>query len=318
MSLLEPRSYYKPFQFPWMFDAYKKQNDILWRPEEISLEEDIDDWREKLSLQEKDLITQLFRFFTNADVDIAAGYIDKFMPTFKPPECRMMMASFVNMEAIHQHAYSYLLDEIGMPEVEYKAFLDYEDMKAKHEYLGGINVSTPEEIAKALAVYSAFGEGLQLFSSFVILLNFPRHNKMKGMGQIVTWSIRDETHHVESMIRLFHDFLDEHPKIWKSPLKKEIYQAAQDMVGLEDKFIDLCFGTSEIEGLTVEEVKTYIRYIADRRLLQLGLKTIYKQKKNPLGWLDWVLNTVEHSNFFESRSTEYSSANLQGKWSEVW
>src|SRR5690606_2672038 len=135
---------------------------------------------------------------------------------------------------------------------------------------------------KTLAVYSAFGEGMQLFSSFAILLNFARYNKMKGMCQIVTWSIRDESLHVESMIKLFHAFIDENKQIWKNDLKGEIYQAALDMVDLEDKFIELAFKQGGIEGLEKEEVKQYIRYIADRRLLQLGLKPKFKVKENPL------------------------------------
>jgi ribonucleoside-diphosphate reductase beta chain len=222
------------------------------------------------------------------------------------------------MEGIHQHAYSMLLDTVGMPEVEYQRFQEFEEMKAKHDFFAGATTDSLEDIAKTLAIYSAFGEGLQLFSSFAILLNFSRFNKMKGMCQIITWSVRDESLHVDSMIKLFHAFIDENPKLWKSSLKKDIYEACKTMVELEDKFIDLCFSGGELEGLTSDEVKTYIRFIADRRCLQLGLKPIYKQKKNPLPWLDWVLNAVEHSNFFETRSTEYSKGSLTGSWDEVW
>lgn len=318
MSLLEKRGFYKPFQYNFAFLAYEQQQKMHWIPSEVPLHEDISDWNFKLKKEEKALLTQLFRFFTQADLDIAGGYIDKYLPIFKPPEVRMMLSAFANMEAIHVHAYSLLLDTIGMPEVEYSRFQDYEDMKAKHSYLEEVQPDSPENIAKTLAVYSAFGEGLQLFSSFAILLNFPRFNKMKGMGQIVSWSIKDETLHIESMIKLFHTFLDENPKIWKSPLKKLIYEAAQVMVELEDKFIDLSFSEGEIEGLTTKEVKEFIRYIADKRLLQLGLKPVYKQKKNPLDWVDWITGGVEHTNFFEGRSTGYSKGALTGSWEEVW
>lgn len=282
------------------------------------MHEDVKDWNHKLSKEEKGLLTQLFRFFTQADLDIASGYIDKYLPIFKPPEIRMMLTAFANMESVHQHGYSLLLDTVGMPEVEYSKFLEYEDMKAKHKYLEEIQPDNLENIAKTLAIYSAFGEGLQLFSSFAILLNFPRFNKMKGMGQIVSWSIKDETLHLESMIKLFHTFIDENPKVWKSPLKKLIYDAAQTMVELEDKFIDLAFVEGGVQGLTPEEVKTFIRYIADKRLLQLGLKTVYKQKKNPLGWVDWITAGVSHTNFFENKETNYSKGALTGSWDEVW
>jgi ribonucleoside-diphosphate reductase beta chain len=168
-----------------------------------------------------------------------------------------------------------------------------------------------------MAVFSAFTEGLQLFASFAILLNFPRFNKMKGMGQIVTWSVRDETLHCNSMIRLFRDFIKEEPQIWNDKLKNEIYEACKTIVHHEDAFIDLAFQMGPMQGLTAEEVKQYIRFIGNRRLEQLGLNPIYDVKKNPLTWLDTMLNGVEHMNFFEGRATEYSKASTKGTWGEV-
>ena len=168
-----------------------------------------------------------------------------------------------------------------------------------------------------MAVFSAFTEGLQLFASFAILLNFPRFNKMKGMGQIVTWSVRDETLHCNSMIRLFRDFIKEEPQIWNDKLKNEIYEACKTIVHHEDAFIDLAFQMGPMQGLTADEVKQYIRFIGNRRLEQLGLNPIYDVKKNPLTWLDTMLNGVEHMNFFEGRATEYSKASTQGNWTEA-
>ena len=129
------------------------------------------------------------------------------MNVFKPTEVLMMMSAFASMETVHIAAYSHLLDTIGMPESEYSAFLKYKEMKDKYDYMQGFNVKSNHDIAKTIAVFSAFTEGLQLFASFAILLNFPRQNKMKGMGQIVTWSVRDETLHCNSMIRLFKNLL---------------------------------------------------------------------------------------------------------------
>lgn len=322
MTLLDTRSTYKPFNYPWAFEAYKAQNQMHWLPEEVPLQKDVNDWNHNLTPQEKHLLTQLFRFFTQGDIAVANGYLHKYIPLFgHQPELAMMMSSFAAMEAIHIDAYSLLLETVGMPETEYEAFKQYEEMQAKYTYLEETRMSfkdTPlKDLAKGLAVYSAFTEGLQLFSSFAILMNFPRFNKMKGMGQIVTWSIRDETLHVESMIKLFRTFIEENPEIWTDALRGEIYQACRDMVDLEDAFIDLAFEQGGIEGLTPEDVKEYIRYIADRRLLQLGLKANYGVKKNPLPWLDSLLNAPEHTNFFENRATEYNKADFTG-WDEVW
>ena len=317
MSLLDSRSYYKPFDHPWMFDYYVQQNQMHWFPEDVPLHTDVKDWAE-LEDYEKNLLIQIFRLFTQSDVDVGSGYVDKYMRVFKKPEARMMMGSFANMESIHQHAYSLLLDTVGMPESEYKSFSEYEEMLKKHEYINDfkVAVSNKQSIAKALAVYSAFTEGLQLFSSFVILLNFPRFGRMKGMGQIITYSIRDESLHVEAMTQLFREFMHENIDLWDDKLKKEIYQTCRDMVDLEDRFLYLVFEMGDIQGLTKKEMYEYIRYIADRRLLQLGLKPNYGVKHNPLSWLDDVLG-VEHQNFFEGRATAYMKAGLRGNQEEV-
>jgi ribonucleoside-diphosphate reductase beta chain len=239
------------------------------------------------------------------------------MNVFKPTEVLMMMSSFASMETVHIAAYSHLLDTIGMPESEYSAFMKYKEMKDKYDYMQGFDVKSNHDIAKTIAVFSAFTEGLQLFASFAILLNFPRHNKMKGMGQIVTWSVRDETLHCNSMIRLFKEFVNENPGIWTEKLTSELYHACKTIIAHEDAFIDLAFEMGPMEGLTAQEVKDYIRFIANRRLTQLGLEPLYDVQKNPLTWLDTMLNAVEHMNFFEGRATEYSKASTQGTWTEA-
>ena len=316
MSLFKERNYYKPFEYPWAFDAYDAQQKMHWLPSEVPLAEDVRDWNDRLNSNEKNLIIQILKFFTQGDVDIAKAYLDKYIPQFKPPEIRMMLSSFAAAEANHAHAYSLLNDTIGLPDTEYKAFQECKSMADKHDYLFKDKGKGVEGLARDLAVFSAFGEGLQLFASFVMLLNFQRFGKMKGMCQIITWSIRDESHHVENMIKLFHSLIDDNRKIWNDKFKKTLYQICRDMVTLEDKFIDLAFEMGGVEGLESKQVKEYIRHIADRRLLQLGLKPNFKAKINPLPWLDWVLNGVEHANFFENRATEYTKANLTGQlWS---
>ena len=313
MSLFKERNYYKPFDYEWAFESYGTMQKMHWLPSEVPLHEDIRDWNERLTKEEKNLINQILKFFTQGDVDIAKAYLDKYIPKFKSPEVRMMLSSFATSEANHAHAYSLLNDTLGEPSLlDFKAFQEYKEMADKHTYLFKDKGEGVEGLVRDIACFSAFGEGLQLFASFVMLLNFQRYGRMKGMCQIVTWSIRDETHHVESMIKLFKTLIKENPKIWRDKFKKTIYQTARDMVDLEDKFIDLAFEMGGIRGLTSDEVKKYIRYIADRRLLQLSLKPNYGVKDNPLGWLDWVLNGVEHANFFENRATEYNKGATTG------
>lgn len=319
MSLFEKRDHYKPFSYPWAFERYLMQRKMDWNPDEVPLSEDINDWNRKLNDAERNLLTQLFRFFTQGDADIAAGYHERYIPAFPHPELRMMLGAFATAEANHMHSYSMLLDTIGMPETEYQAFHEFDEMRAKHEYLFAerARFSSVKKLALDLAIFSAFGEGMQLFSSFAILMSFQRRGLMKGMSTIIEWSIRDESLHVESMMELFHTVISENPEIWTDGFKAHLYQTCRDMVELEDAFIDLAFEmadpkTGVIGDITAEECKTYIRYIADRRLLQLGLKTNYGVSENPFDWLDWIMNAETHTNFFENRSTEYSKNGIVG------
>jgi ribonucleoside-diphosphate reductase beta chain len=293
------------------------QQRIHWLPEEIPLADDVRDWKKNLTPSEKNLLTQIFRFFTQADIEVNNCYMKHYSQVFKPTEVQMMLSAFSNMETIHIAAYSHLLDTIGMPESEYTAFMKYKEMKDKYDYMQQFGIGTKEDIATTLAVFGAFTEGLQLFASFAILLNFPRWGKMKGMGQVVTWSARDETLHTNSIIRLFKTFCDENPEVWTDELRSRLYVACNTIVTHEDAFIDLAFGVGEVQGLTPNEVKNYIRFIADRRLSQLGLQPMYQIEKNPLPWLDDMLNGVEHTNFFENRVTEYAKAATQGTWDDA-
>ena len=317
MSLLEERVQYKPFSYPWAYDAWLMQQRVHWLPEEVPLADDVKDWHRTLSNGERNLLTHIFRFFTQADVEVNNCYMKHYSQVFKPTEVQMMLAAFSNIETVHISAYSHLLDTIGMPETEYSAFLKYQQMKDKYDYMQEFGIETNRDIAMTLAMFGAFTEGLQLFASFAILMNFPRHNKMKGMGQIVTWSVRDESLHTASIIKLFRTFIHENPEIWDEDFQRELYVACETVLNHEDAFIDLAFEMGGIEGLEGREVKQYIRYIADRRLSQLGLQPVYRIEKNPLPWMGEMFNGVEHANFFENRATEYSKAATAGSWEEA-
>jgi ribonucleoside-diphosphate reductase beta chain len=282
--------------------------------------EDVKDWKKKLSTSEKKFLTNIFRFFTQGDIDVAGGYVNNYLPYFPQPEVRMMLLGFAAREALHIAAYSHLIETLGLPDTTYNQFMEYQEMKDKHDYVMNISGqnTTKENTATHIAVFSAFTEGMQLFSSFVMLLNFPRTGKMKGMGQIVTWSIVDETMHAENMMKLFKTYIQENNEIWNDDLKSRIYAIAERMVELEDKFIDLAFSSGEMEGLTADELKKYIRYIADRRLIGLGMKGIFKVKRNPLPWVEEMINAPTHTNFFENRSTDYAKAAHTGTWDEIW
>ena len=316
----DERTSFKPFNYPWAYNAWLAHEQSHWLHTEVPMAEDVKDWKNKLTPSQKQFLTHIFRFFTQGDIDVAGGYVKNYLPYFPQPEVRMMLLGFAAREALHVAAYSHLIETLGLPDTTYNQFMDYQQMKDKHDYVTDISSKNGdlEATARHIAVFSAFTEGMQLFSSFIMLLNFPRHGLMKGMGQIVTWSIVDETMHTESMIKLFRTYIEENKEIWNDELKGQIYTIAEKMVELEDRFIDLAFEMGDMPELTASDVKQYIRYICDRRLISLGMKGVYKVKKNPLPWVENMINAPTHTNFFENRATDYAKGALSGDWENVW
>ena len=293
--------------------------------EEVPLGADIKDWQSgHLTDAEKGLLTQIFRFFTQSDVEVGDNYLKRYIPIFQPLEVQMMMAAFTNMETVHIDAYALLLKTLGMPKTEFAAFRDYEEMHSKADYMHTFGVGTVSDVARTLAMFGAFTEGMALFASFAMLLNFPRRNKMNGMGQIVSWSVRDESLHCEGIVKLYHAWDRETGAVTRA-VRDDITDVAMTMVELEEKFVDLAFELGDIEGMGPADIKSYVRYIADWRLTQLKLtpafgyfaqeESSYRQiRPHPLPWLVESLNGVEHANFFEQRATEYSKAASKGSW----
>jgi ribonucleoside-diphosphate reductase beta chain len=312
-TLLTPRKVYRPFEYPQYYEYFQKQNQAHWLPTEVPMESDINDYRFRLTPEESNLIIQVLRFFTQGDIEVNNNYNQKLIPAFPKPEIKMMLSAFAAMESVHVWAYSYLNDSLGLPEKEYSAFLEIESMRAKYNYIQQFDVHNVEELAKNIAVFGGFMEGVSLFSSFAILMNYPRMGKMKGVGQIITWSIRDESLHSKGVCHLFRDLIAENRYLWTDAFKKGLYDSCDEMVSLEDAFIDTCFSMGPVPGMTPAQVKQYIRFIADRRLNDLGLDALYNVT-NPLEWLDTMINAKEHANFFEQRATEYSKGSVLEDW----
>lgn len=312
MALLEESKSYKPFIYPWAVEYAIKSEKAHWGEWEAKLQDDVGQWNNgKLSDAERNHITQILRLFTQSDVQVGTNYLESYIPRFKNNEIRAMLTSFANREFVHQRSYALLNDTLGLPESEFSAFAAVKEMSDKLEFMANIDVNTQSGLAKAVA-RSVINEGMSLFSAFVMLLNYQRFGKMRGMCEIVEWSIRDETMHCEGMVKLFRTFCEEHPRIVTDAFKSDIYQMVRDAVSLEDAVIDLAYEMGDLEGLSSEEVKSYIRYIADRRLIQLGLKGNYGVKENPLSWVDWIIAGDSHKNFFEGVVTDYNAAGMEG------
>lgn len=311
-KLFQESIVYRPFYYPKAVEIDKEHEKMHWVEDEVPLGDDVNQWKSgKITDDEKAFTTNVFKFFTTTDVMVGTFYIDHLIPVLKNNEVRNMLVGFAGREKTHQKAYALLNDTLGLPESIYSSFLDYKEMKEKAEYTLEADTTTVRGLGLALAK-DMFSEGISLFSSFAMLLNFKRYGKLMGMCKILDWSLLDESKHLEGISWLFKTLTSEHPRIVTDKFKREIYDMCRTIVDLEDNFIDLVFANHVIEGLTKEEMKLYVRYIADRRLIQLGLKGNFNVKQNPLVWLDWILGASTHTNFFEQKVAEYEVSGLQG------
>jgi len=310
---------YKPFRYPELVNKAIEHDEIHWGEWEVDLQDDVRQWNNgTLSGEEKNHIKQIFRLFTQSDQIVGGSYVDVFLPHIKNNEARMMMLSFAHRETIHQRAYALLNDTLGFPEEEYTAFLEVEEMAEKAEFMeiNSLTISNPSTLAKAVA-QTVCNEGMSLFSAFVMLLNYQRPeagSKMLGMCKVVEWSIRDETLHVQGMTEIFRLLCQENPHIVGDKFKQDIYEMFRRAVELEDKIIDIAYELGDTPSLRKEEVKQYIRYIADRRLVGLGLKPNWDIEKNPLPWVDHIVSGDNQTNFFEQRVSDYNANGMEGDW----
>lgn len=318
MSLLTPRPTYAPFEYPKAYTYWELQQQSHWLFSEISMASDINDWKMKLTESEKNVIGHILKGFTQSEVFIQEYWGQMVGKWFKKPEIQMMAATFSSFESIHAVSYAYLNQSLGLEDFE--AFLHEPTAKAKIDRLIGTKGSSKEEIAKSLAIFSAFNEGVNLFSSFAVLLNFSRFNKLKGVGQIIAFSIKDESLHSDAGCWLFRTFVEEFPEVMTEGLKEEIYDAARLTVELEDAFIAKAFEYGSIEGIDYRDLKNFIRFRTNTKLGDLGLKKLWrnldKQSLERMTWFDVMSAGVSHADFFASRVSDYSRGSMN--WDEIW
>lgn len=318
MGLLNPRPTYAPFEYDQAYKYWELQQQSHWLHTEIAMAGDINDWKLKLSESEKHVVGQILKGFTQSEVFIQEYWSQMVAKWFKKPEIQMMAATFSAFESIHAVSYAYLNDSLGLS--DFAAFLHEPTAKAKIDRLMETKGKSKSEIARSLAIFSAFNEGVNLFSSFAVLLNFSRFNKMKGLGQIIAFSIKDESLHSEAGCWLFRTLIEEYPEIWDDELKKSIYEAARVTVDLEDAFIDKAFELGPIEGLDPSDLKAFIRHRANTKLQDLTLKSnwknIDKEALLRMSWFDVLSAGVSHADFFASRVTDYSKGNID--FSKIW
>lgn len=306
--ITQKRIEYKPFLYPEAFQFWLRQQQAHWLATEVPLNQDVSDWEWELSDSEKSVIGGILKGFTQTEIVVNDYWSNKVTKWFPHPEIVMAATSMAAMETIHTHAYSLLDETLGFD--DYTEFLTEPSVKNKLDRLVNLPGETLEEIALSLAVFSAFTEGVSLFSSFAILAHFSRENKMKGMSQLVTWSARDESLHAEFGCYLFRTLMRENPHLWTDELKKEIYQAARDTISLEDSVLDKVFELGNLEDLKKEDLKAFARYRANNQLGKLGLKmnwkSIDKDALDRMSWFDSLMGGPRHDDFFAIKPTDYS------------
>jgi ribonucleoside-diphosphate reductase beta chain len=316
-KLTEPRHFYKPFEYPQAFEYYKNQHRAHWLADEVPLASDLNDWRLNLNESEKNLIGNILKSFAQTEVHVNDYWSSKISQWFPKPEVVAMASSFGAFEAIHAEAYARLNDELGLD--NFQAFMEDEASRNKIERLLETPSETLEEKALALAIFSAFTEGVNLFSSFAILMSFQLRNMLKGTGQIVEWSVRDESLHSTAGCWLFRTLMQESPELNTVEMRNNVIEACNLSVKLEFDFIDKAFEMGEIEGLNKDQLKNFIKARANDKMKELGYNPVYNDIDPSLlkqmEWFGHLTSGKTHQDFFANRVTDYSKST--GDWSDL-
>ena len=324
MSILQERVVYKPFEYPEAHDFWLKQQQAHWIHTEVPMANDVTDWKANLKDHEKNVVGGILKGFAQTETvvnDYWTGLVTKW---FRKPEIIMMATTFGAFETIHAEAYSLLNEQLGLD--NFAEFLEDEATAAKIESLMNVRDGHNgeidyHEVARSLAIFSAFTEGVNLFSSFAVLLSFKMRNKLKGVGQIVEWSVRDESLHSNAGCWLFRQLMTEHPELKTDKLIQEIREAATAALDLEFNFIDKIFEMGDLENLTKDELKNFIKHRVNTKMGDLGLKPLIPSSEIDKGalstmlWFDSVIAGKIHTDFFASRVTNYSKGHMT--WDEA-
>ena len=324
MSLLEERVVYKPFEYPKAYDYWLKQQQAHWLHTEVPMAQDVTDWKSNMKDHEKNIIGGILKGFAQTETIVNDYWSTLVTKWFRKPEIIMMGTTLGSSETIHAEAYSLLNEQLGLD--NFAEFLEDETTMAKIESLMNVRdnhdgTANWHDRAKSLAIFSAFTEGVNLFSSFAVLLSFKMRNKLKGVGQIVEWSVRDESLHSEAGCWLFRTLMEENPRFKTKKLVKEIEESAHLALKLEFDFIDKIFEMGDLENLSKDELKNFIKHRVNTKMGDLGLEPIIpaaeidKGALKTMKWFDAVIAGKQHTDFFANRVTNYSKGHLD--WSSA-
>jgi len=327
-NLFKERIPYKPFEYPEYYtEGWMKQAQAFWLHTEISMQGDVKDWKENLTESEKNLVGNILLGFAQTECAVSDYWTTMVTRWFPKHEIRQMAMMFGSQETIHAVAYSYLNETLGLENFE--AFLHEEAISNKFELLMNtssdydhndlITIPTArKEVARSLAIFSAFAEGVSLYSSFAVLYSFQLRNLLKGIGQQMKWSVRDESLHSRMGCKLFNHMCEEYPEL-REESKEDIYSAAKLIVDLEEKFIDKMFEMGDLENLSASDLKEFIKQRTNEKLKELGYGELFivnQEKSSNLDWFYHLTGGLTHTDFFAIRPTDYSKAGEDDDWDE--
>jgi len=328
-KLFEERIPYKPFEYPVYYtEGWLKQAQAFWLHTEISMQGDVKDWKENLTKSEKNLVGNILLGFAQTECAVSdywTGMVTKWFPKYEIQQMAMMFGS---QETIHAVAYSYLNETLGLEDFE--AFLHEPATADKFDLLMNTsadythndlesNESARQDVAKSLAIFSAFAEGVSLYSSFAVLYSFQMRNLLKGIGQQMKWSVRDESLHSRMGCQLFNHMCEEYPEL-REQSKDSIIEAAKLIVELEEKFIDKMFEMGDLENLKSNDLKEFIKQRTNDKLRELGYEEVFIVNQEQASNLDWFYHLTgghTHTDFFAIRPTDYSKAGEEDDWDDL-
>lgn len=312
MGLRDERIAYKPFEYQWAHDAWFNQSNAHWMHHKINMQQDIRDWNENLDAKEKNVIGNILKGFAQTELEVQDYWTTYVTRWFPIPEIKAMATMFGAFETIHAAAYSYLNETLGLN--DFAAFLQDEATMNKLEALMSVDPAdeTLENIARSLGLFSAIAEGVQLFSSFAVMLSFRPTSRMKGISQQMVYSVRDESLHSESGCRLFRTLIAENPHIWTTPFKQTMYDGFDLSLKLEFEYIDKIFEMGDLETITVAQLKNFMYDRANRKLIELGLEAKYTVDSVLLDEMKWfyqIIGGTINGDFFDTHETNYAEPN---------
>ena len=310
-------------------EGWLKQAQAFWLHTEIPMQGDIKDWNENLNKSEKNLVGNILLGFAQTECAVSDYWTGMVTQWFPKHEIRQMAMMFGSQETIHATAYSYLNESLGLEDFE--AFLHEPAIAEKFEYLTAVssdwthedletNPTAREEVARSLAIFSAFAEGVSLYSSFAVLYSFQMRNMLKGIGQQMKWSVRDESLHSKMGCQLFRHMYEEYPEL-KESARESVEEAATLIVEMEEKFIDKMFEMGDLENLKAKDLKNFIRKRANEKLRELGYDSMFNYDVKSAEQLDWFYHLTggtTHTDFFAIRPTDYSKANEGEDFNDIW